>query len=243
MATRSEPSGGAEDLRQIPIFRSLSDRSLKLLAGMLNRRQAEKGEALYREGQPCDRFLILVSGRCNVLKTSADGREKIVAELLPHQHFALAEIITDRRSGASVEATEPTVYLTLSKDDFVQALLDNPRMCYQLMQTMAASIMALSDQIQEVSFERVSVRLARLLMELADREGSGDDEDHVTIEHKYSHQELARRLGTSRETVTRMLKRFKEMGLISMDGRKLVVEDRDGLVDVVDRGGLEDETD
>ena len=241
MATRAEQSGGLEDIRRIPILKSLTDRSLRLLAGMLNRREAAKGEALYREGQPCDRFLILVSGRCNVLKTSADGREKIVAELLPRQHFALAEIITGRRSGASVEATEPTVYLTLSKDDFVQALLDNPRMCYQLMQTMAASIMDLSDQIQEVSFERVSVRLARLLLELADREGAG--EDHVTIEHKYSHQELARRLGTSRETVTRMLKRFKEMGLLSIAGRKLIVEDHDGLTDVIDRGGLENETD
>lgn len=241
MAIKAEPSGGLEDIRRTPIFKSLTDRSLKLLAGLLNRREAAKGQALYREGQPCDRFLILVSGRCNVLKTSADGRQKIVAELLPRQHFALAEIITGRRSGASVEATEPTLYLTLSKDDFLQALLDNPRMCFQLMQTMAASIMDLSDQIQEVSFERVSVRLARLLGELAHREGPGDDQ--VTIEHKYSHQELARRLGTSRETVTRMLKRFKEMDLISMAGRKLVVEDRDGLLEVIGRGGIEHETD
>ena len=242
MASRSEHPTVIEDVRRIPLFKSLSERSLKLLSGMLNRREAAKGEARYREGQPCDRFIILVSGRCNVLKTSADGREKIVAELLPRQHFALAEIITERRSGASVEATEPAVYLTLSKDDFVQALLDNPRMCLQLMQTMAASIMDLSNQIQEVSFERVSVRLARLLVELADREGAAGDDEHILIEHKYSHQELARRLGTSRETVTRMLKRFKEMDLISMVGRKLVVENREGLLEVVDRGGIENET-
>ena len=98
----------------------------------------------------------------------------------------------------------------------------------------AATIMDLSDQIQEVSFEPVSVRLARLLVELADREGSPRG-NQVVLRHRYSHQELARRLGTSRETVTRMLKRFRGMGLVALEGRVLVVLDRQGLEGVVDR--------
>jgi CRP/FNR family transcriptional regulator len=240
MAIRGDRTEVAHSLRRIPIFETLSERNLELLGGLLSRREVDKGETLYREGQPCERFIIVVAGRFNVLKTSADGREKVVAEILPKHHFGLAEIITGHRSGATVEATEDSVVLTLLKEDFVRTLLENPRMSFQLMQTMAATIIDLSDQIQEVSFERVSVRLARLLMELADREGS-EETDHVLIQHKYSHQELARRLGTSRETVTRMLKRFKEMGLISMAGRRLVVEERDGLTDVVDRGGIESE--
>ena len=240
--TRGDRTGIVDDIRRIPIFGTLSDRNLDLLAGLLSRREVDKGETLYREGQPCDKFVIVLAGRFNVLKTSTDGREKIVAEILPRQHFGLAEIITGRRSAASVEATEPGTILTLLKDDLVRTLLENPRMCFQLMQTMAGTIMDLSDQIQEVSFERVSVRLARLLMELADREGAGAG-GSVLIQHKYSHQELARRLGTSRETVTRMLKRFKEMDLISMAGRRLVVEDRDGLEGVIDRGGVENDPD
>lgn len=240
MPLKGERAERADRLKSIPIFRSLSPRNLQLLCGLLSRREVAKGEALYREGQPCERFIIVVEGRFNVLKTSTDGREKIVNEIQPFQHFGLAEIITNRRSGATVEATGPAAVLTLSKDDFVQTMLDNPKMCLQLMQTMAGTIMDLSDQIQEVSFERVSVRLARLLVLLADRDGSWVD-GHLLIRHRYSHQELSRRLGTSRETVTRMLKRFKDMGLISMEGRQLIVLDRDGLVDVVDRGGIEND--
>ncbi len=235
-----KPVSHAEGIRQIPIFRSLSAGHLRLLSGLLNRLDVDKGDVLYREGQPCDRFIIVLEGRCNVIKVSTEGREKAVAEIRPHQHFGLAEIITGRRSNATVEATEPGVVLTLSKDDFIRVLLDNPRMCFQLMQTMAGTIMDLSNQIQEVSFESVSVRLARLLVLLGDREGTWID-GRLVIRHRYSHQEIGRRLGTSRETVTRMLKRFRDMGLIDTRRRILTLADREGLLEVIDSGGLEDE--
>jgi len=238
MALSGNQANLTDDVRRIPILRSLSPRYLRLLSGMLSRREVRKGEALYREGQPCDTFTIVIEGLFNVLKTSVEGREKVVAEIRPGQHFGLAEIITGRRSNATVEATEPGVVLTLSKEDLVQTLVDNSRLCFQLMQTMAATIMDLTDQIQEVSFERVSVRLARLLASLADREGAWTEGGRL-IRHAYSHQELARRLGTSRETVTRMLRRFKEMKLLTTQGRRLVVVDRPGLRDVVEQGGIE----
>jgi len=227
-----------ETLRRIPVFKSLGERYLRLLSELVTRREVAKGETLYREGQPCEKFIIVLQGRLNVLKTSTDGREKIVADIRPYRHFGLAELITDRRSAATIEAAEPGVVLTLSKEDFVRTLIDNSRMCFQLMQTMAGTIMDLTDQIQEVSFERVSVRLARLLVVLADREGLEAD-GRLVIRRRYSHQELARRLGTSRETVTRMLRRFKEMDLVSMEGRRLAVTTRRGLLEVVDRGGIE----
>ena len=230
----------ADGIRQIPIFRSLNARYLRLLSGLLSRREVGKGEVLYREGQSCDRFIIVLEGRFNMLKISTEGREKAVTEIRPKQHFGLAEIITGRRSNVTVEATEAGVVLMLSKEDFIRTLLDNPRMCFQLMQTMAGTIMDLTNQIQEVSFERVSVRLARLLVLLGDREGAWID-DRLAIGHRYSHQELARRLGTSRETVTRMLKRFREMDLVETEHRWLVIPDRDGLLEIIENGGLDDE--
>lgn len=240
MASRNSQISLPDDIRRIPVFRSLSARYLRLLSGLLSRREVRKGETLYREGQPCEAFTIVIEGLFNVLKTSIEGREKVVADLRPGQHFGLAEIITGRRSNATVEVTEPGVVLTLSKEDLVQTLLDNARLCFQLMQTMAGTIMDLTDQIQEVSFERVSVRLARLLASLADREGVWTDGGRL-IRHAYSHLELARRLGTSRETVTRMLRRFKEMKLVATQGRKLVVVDDTGLRGVVEQGGIEND--
>ena len=230
----------ADGIRQIPVFRFLDAQYLRLLSGLLSKREVGKGDVLYREGQPCDRFIIVLEGRFNVLKVSTEGREKAVAEIRPKQHFGLAEIITGRRSNATVEAIERGVVLTLSKDDFIRTLLDNPRMCFGLMQTMAGTIMDLANQIQEVSFERVSVRLARLLVLLGDREGTWI-EGRLVIRQRYSHQELARRLGASRETVTRMLKRFREMGLVETARRSLAILDRGGLLAIIDSGGLNDE--
>lgn len=232
--------GQVEKLKGLAVFRALPPRDLETLAGRLGRRVVEKGETLLQEGQACDRFLIVVEGRLNILKTSTEGREKIVAAILPRQHFGLAEIITGRRSNATIEATERSVVLTLSKDDFVRTLLDSPQMCFKLMQVMAGTIMDLSDQIQEVSFERVSVRLARLLVSLDDREGLSAGGRRV-VSHRYSHQEMGRWLGASRETITRMLKRFRDLGLVATDHRQLVVLDRKGLLATIERGGLEDE--
>ena len=78
MATSAEHPGIAETIGLIPIFSSLSARYLRLLSGLVSRRQVDKGETLYREGQPCTRFIIVLEGRFNVLKTSTEGREKIV---------------------------------------------------------------------------------------------------------------------------------------------------------------------
>ena len=229
----------ADGIREIPIFRSLNVRYLRLLSSLLSKREVAKGDVLYREGQPCDRFIIVLQGRFNILKVSTEGREKAVAEIRPKQHFGLAEIITGRRSNVTVEATESGVVLMLSKDDFVRTLLDNPRMCFGLMQTMAETIMNLTNQIQEVSFECVSVRLARLLVLLAEREGTLIN-GRLIIRHRYSHQELARRLGASRETVTRMLKRFRAMAMVETERRSLVILDRGGLLEIIDSGGLDD---
>ena len=187
-----------------------------------------------------DRFIIVLRGRLSMLKSSVEGREKVVSEIRPRQHFGLAEIITGRRSNGTIEAIEPSEILTLQKDDLVRTLLENPKMCYQLMQLMASTILDLADQVEEMSFEPVSVRLASLLVLLADREGTrrGDD---VLIRTAYSHQQLARRLGASRETVTRMLKRFREHEWISNEGRRLIIIDREGLVGVIESGGLDSE--
>lgn len=228
------------ELERVPLFRSLSGRSLKMLAALISRKELDKGDMVYGEGQPCDRFIIVLRGRLSMLKSSIEGREKVVSEIRPRQHFGLAEIITGRRSNGTIEAMEPSVILTLQKDEFVRTLLENPKMCYQLMQVMAATILDLADQVEEMSFEPVSVRLASLLIMLADREGirRGDD---VLIRTAYSHQQIARRLGASRETVTRMLKRFREHEWISNDGRRLIIINREGLVNVIESGGLDSE--
>jgi CRP-like cAMP-binding protein len=233
-------ASGAGQLERIPLFRSLSGRALRSLSVLVTRRELEKGDVVYSEGQPCDRFVIVTYGRLNVTKTSVEGREKVVSEIRARQHFGLAEIITGRRSNATIEAMEPTEILTLQKDDLVRTLLENPRMCYQLMQVMAGTILDLADQVEEMSFEPVRVRLASLLVLLADREGirRGDD---VLIRTAYSHQQLARRLGASRETVTRMLKRFREHEWVKTEGRRLVLIDREGLVNVIESGGLDSE--
>ncbi len=239
MATSSNASQIAL-LQRIPLFRNLSQRALRALAAMMTRRELDKGDIVYGEGQPCDRFIIVISGRLSMLKTSVEGREKVVSEVRPRQHFGLAEIVTGRRSNATIEAVEPSEIITLQKDDLVQTLLENPKMCYQLMQVMAGTILDLADQVEEMSFEPVSVRLASLLVLLADREGirRGDD---VLIRTAYSHQQLARRLGASRETVTRMLKRFREHEWVTTDGRRLVVINREGLVNLIESGGMDSE--
>ena len=176
MKTESRADHVAE-LERIPLFRSLSGRSLRVLSALISRKELDKGDMVYGEGQPCDRFIIVLRGRLSMLKSSVEGREKVVSEIRPRQHFGLAEIITGRRSNGTIEAIEPSEILTLQKDDLVRTLLENPKMCYQLMQLMASTILDLADQVEEMSFEPVSVRLASLLVLLADREGTrrGDE--------------------------------------------------------------------
>jgi len=127
---------------------------------------------------------------------------------------------------ASVRAVEPVVALFVDKRDFQQVCRQYPDVALKVLAVVGRRLRQLVGLVEAMTFGSVTQRLARLLLDASKMAGAEVFELPVT------HQELASRLGTVREVVSRNLARFRAGGLIRIQGRQ---------VEIVDRGGLEQE--
>jgi CRP/FNR family transcriptional regulator len=218
-----------EFLADIWAFQFLDEEHLRSLAGLTNARDLKEGQVLWLQGQRVTFFTMVFDGELQALRRSSRGSEKLVSDLKRGRHFGLAETITGATSAVTVIAREPTKILTLEARALKRLLLQNSELCYRLMQTMARAIFSLTQELERASFETIHTRLARLLLRRCEPANLSYGRSHQT-----THAEIARRLGVSRETISRVLNDFRAQGLIDTAYRAITVRDRDGLMQYVE---------
>ncbi len=216
-------------LLQIWAFESLSHEQMDVIARLVRVRKLPAGEVLWLQGQDITYFTIVYEGQLRAVRRSSSGAEKLMTTLVPGRHFGLAEMITQSQSVVTIIADKPSRIFIIDEHSLRRELLSHAEICYRLMQTMARSIFQLTQELERVSFENVRTRLARLLLQnaqlrTADQAVGGDDLTCFT-----SHEELAVKIGVSRETVSRVLADFKKVGLIDTAYRQVVLKNPAGL--------------
>ena len=218
-----------EFLGEIWAFSLLDPMHLRSLARLVVSRALPAGEVLWLQGERVTFFAMVYDGYLQAVRRSSKGAEKLVSELRRGRHFGLAETITGATSAVTVVAREESQLLTLEAKSLRKLLLANSELCYRLMQTMARAIFSLTQELERASFETIQTRLARLLLRRS-------EPGHLSYgrARQTTHAEIARRLGVSRETVSRVLNDFKEQGLIRTGYRRIDVVNRDGLMGYVE---------
>ena len=213
-------------------FELLEPGQLHILAGLMAVRRLEANEIFYLQGQRVTHFIMVFSGRLCSVRVSSTGSKKLVSTLPAGYHFGLAEMITQASSSLTISALEPSVILAINHKALRRLLLSNADLCYRLMQTMARAIFDLTRELERVSFENVHTRLARLLLKRIPQRGVNG---LAGLEKKkISHEELALKIGVSRETVSRVLSDFKCKGLIKTGYRSISVLDHEGLMEYIE---------
>jgi len=124
---------------------------------------------------------------------------------------------------ASVRSVGPLVTLFINRPDFFQVCRQHPEVALKVLAVVGKRLRQLVGLVEAMTFGSVTQRLARLLLEASREAGA------VEFDLPYTHQEIASRLGTVREVVTRNLARFRAQGLIRLQGHRLTIEDRAGL--------------
>jgi CRP/FNR family transcriptional regulator len=178
---------------------------------------------LFWEGEPCAGIFLLVEGSVKIFKTSISGREMMLA--LENAPATVAELplFDGGPYPASVRAVAPVTAYFINKNDFQQVCRHFPDVALKVLAVVGRRLRHLVAVVESITFGSVTQRLAKLLLDL--RQAAGRDE----LELAFTHQELASRLGTVREVVSRNLARFRAEGLIRIDGKQLVILDRHGL--------------
>jgi len=215
-------------LKKSLLFSGLDEENLNEVATIAARRGFARGEALFTEGEPATGFYLLASGSIKLCKFSHDGKEKVLHFVHPAETFAEAAFFGDGKYPAEARALEKGEALFFPREAFMGLLERNPRFTLNLIISLSLLLRRFARQIEELSFAEVPARLAAYLMELAEKKSTSfQGITYIDLEMKKG--ELASRLGTVSETLSRALRKLKEEGIIDVEGSRVIVYDMERL--------------
>jgi CRP/FNR family transcriptional regulator len=222
-------------LHKTALFSSFSQPELRMLAAKTVRKHWGAGEVLFSEGEACRGLHIILRGRVRIFKTSAGGREQVLAMNGPGESIAELPVFDGGPYPASAIAVEETEIAFISRKDFQDYCLDHPEVSLKVLAFVGARLRRLVNIIEELSFTTIRQRLVSMLVRLAESEGKKTALG-IEVLLPGSHQELANQLGTVRELVSRNLMRLQAEGLVEVDARQVVIKDLKGLAALLDAG-------
>jgi CRP-like cAMP-binding protein len=212
----------AEALGGLPLFRDLDARLLSAIAACCTVNRLAARDELFREGQPCDAFFAVLKGAVRVYRVTQDGREQIVHHVAPGRTFAEAALLHHRRYPASAAAdVTPTEVVRVDGRRFQALLVAEPRLGPSMIGSLCGWLHALVDRIELLSKVSAGARLAQYLLQLPAR----TEGEALVVELPVAKKTLAGELSITPETLSRLLARWKELGVVQSQGRRVVLAD------------------
>lgn len=184
---------------------------------------------LFEEGEPASSLFLLQSGSLKLTRTTPAGRPSVLALLGPGELVGELSLLDGRRRGATATAVSPTTVLELSQRAFDRWLVEEPDAAGLLLRLLARRMRRSNDVVSDMVFADVSTRVARTLVDLADRFGTTDDQGRLVVRHELTQEELAQLVGAARETVNKALSRYAARGWIELHPKGFVVLDPERL--------------
>ncbi len=214
----------AQHLRNVPIFSDLKDTDLNIISDKMVSRTYEKGQMILLEESQGETFFIIISGAVKVTRLSDDGREVILAMLGESDFFGEMSLLDGEGRSANIVANEDAEVLTLSRSDFLDCLETYPKIAIALLEELAIRLRKSDQHIESLSLSDSEHRIAITLIRFAQELGTIKQGD-VRIKNLPFQQDIANMSGTSRETVSRVLKLFEDRLMITKVGHTVVIPD------------------
>jgi CRP-like cAMP-binding protein len=205
----------------------------KEIAQRLRIDRAHKGRTLVEKGSRTNEVFFLLEGRAKVLLYSSDGREVSVHDVGPGDLFGDIAVLDGEPRSASIVASSDLRFAVMRAGDFMAALESSPAAGVWLAKRLASSVRRLTEKVFELSALNVRTRVHCELLRLAQK---GEQRNgKIEVRPAPTHAELASRIGTHREAVTRELRELSERALIRYGRGSLTILDLAGLEQAVQR--------
>ena len=213
-----------EVLKKAPLFAGLEDEAATALSSAMGKLYLNKGDVLFHEGDSEDRLYIVVSGKIKLGRTGSAGRENLLAVLGPGQMFGELSVFDPGPRSTTATAVTACELRTLEHDELIPWLTDRPEVAQGLLSQLAGRLRRANDVVADLVFSDVPGRVAKQLLELAQRFGDKRD-DGMHVHHDLTQEELAQLVGASRETVNKALADFAARGWIRLEPRSVTILD------------------
>ncbi len=221
-------SSHSSPLAGMPLFMNLPEPALTMLDRILVAKEFVRGENIFLEGAASTGFYIILKGRVKVYKLSTEGKEQILHIVSAKELLGAVSAFSGGPYPAHADAMEKTKALFFPRKEFMALIRKEPSVVMNMMASLAMRLQHFTRLIEDLSLKEVPGRLAAYLMYLCKQTGCSD-----TVDIDISKGQLASLLGTIPETLSRILRKMSEKGIIEVRGKKIKLLDRKTLADIV----------
>ncbi len=211
-----------DTLRLVPLFSDLNDNVLTHLANVCQEKIYEKDQHILHQEQTGDNFFIIESGTVKVTRLSEDGREAVLAFLREGDFFGELAILDGETRSANVITMSTCKIQTIGRREFLDLIEHHPKVATSLLMELAGRLRKTDMHLEYLTLSDAEGKIASILIELAEENGTYKMGD-VTLGNMPMQQDIANMAGTTRETVSRMMKKLEEKNWLSRDGQKVVI--------------------
>jgi CRP/FNR family cyclic AMP-dependent transcriptional regulator len=218
--------------REERLFCNLSEPAVKALAAITSSAAYPKGATLFVEGQPARGVFILCSGRVKLSTSSADGKTLILRISEPGEVLGLPATVTGKSYELTADIIEPAQANFISRNDFLNFLRENGDAALRVAQQLGETYHLAISEMRTIGLSHsASEKLARFLLEWT--ANCPEEKGQVRIKMTLTHEEIAQMIGSSRETVTRLLADFRRKQLVQVVGSTLILRSKADLEAIV----------
>jgi CRP/FNR family transcriptional regulator len=230
-----KPTGAMEAMGRTQPFSALPPEERRRLLPYTRLRRYEKGETVFREGDPSERFHTIVSGRVKIVKFAPFGKELILEIFGPGDPFGAVAAYEGRPFPASALAIETAEVLSILRTDFFSLIARHPEIARGLLLGLTRRLIELTQKLAQLSSGGVEYRIAALFLKMAEKMGQ-EKAGRVVIPLALSRQDVADLVGTTIETAIRIMSRWNRDGLVRTERACFVIEDLPALEKIVSEG-------
>lgn len=187
-----------------------------------------KGSTLFSEGDTGEHLYVIIEGKLKLGTSSGDGRENLLSVLGPGEMFGELSLFDPGPRTSTATAVTDVRLLSLGHDKVIPWVTEHPQVALELLARLAQRLRRTNEVLGDLVFSDVPGRVAKALIDLGERFGKETDEG-LYVHHDLTQEELAQLVGASRETVNKALADFASRNWIRLDGRAVLITDRDRL--------------
>lgn len=215
-------------LRRTALFGELETTELRALAARAVERRLTRGEVLFVAGDKARGLYVIVEGALRAFREGLDGREQVIHVERAGATIAEVPVFDDQPYPSTVAAEEDAIILFIDKNDVRRLCLDHPQIALAALKLLAGRLRSCAELVETLSLREVNERLARWLLAEARSRGTRT-KSGIEIDLALTHPQIASRIGTVREVVTRAFARLQQQGLIRIEGRRVTITDEKAL--------------
>ncbi len=209
-------------VKKVPFFKLLTEEELELIDSITTEKTYQKGEYIFFEDEKGDKFYVIKEGQVKLTKMIENGDEQILN--IFSDNDIIAEIIAFDRGNypASALTMKATTLICFEQAKFENLILEHPEIGLKLLQELSGRLRRAQQNVRDLALKDSSAKVASLLIFLAEKYGDVR-RDKIILDISLTQKEMANMIGSSRETVSRVLGRFENNGLIKTSRKKITI--------------------